>query len=127
MWKEITDEFQKIKSKNKITQTQISSLINNLKDVLVKYEDNLKEIPKTDPPESQKEKASQLIDSAISEVNAMDIDKNYNSICNGFYGSLSKLGKIMVKDFTQENIDTFTVYPYDKNLFYTVPYFNYFF
>ena len=57
----------------------------------------------------------------------MDIDKNYNSICNGFYGSLSKLGKIMVKDFTQENIDTFTVYPYDKNLFYTVPYFNYFF
>ena len=102
MLKEITDEFQKIKSKKKITQTQISSLINNLKDVLVKCEDNLKEIPKTDPPESQKEKASQLIDSAISEVNAMDIDKNYNSICNGFYGSLSKLGKIMVKEGKKE-------------------------
>lgn len=127
MLKEITNEFQKIKSKNKSTQTQISTLINDLKGVLVKCEDNLKEIPMTDPPEAQKEKASQLIDSAIAQVNSMDIDKKYNSICNGFYGSLSKLGKIMVKDFNQENIDTFSVYPYDKNLFYTVPYFNYFF
>jgi hypothetical protein len=50
----------------------------------------------------------------------MDLIKNYNTICNNFYGGLSKLGKIMAKNLESENIENFNLYEYDKQLFYNV-------
>jgi len=50
----------------------------------------------------------------------MDLNKNYNTLCNNFYGNLSKLGKIMSKNLESENIDNFNLYDYDKTLFYNV-------
>jgi hypothetical protein len=50
----------------------------------------------------------------------MDVNKNYNTLCNNFYGGLSKLGKIMAKHMESDQVDNFTLYNYDKQLFYTV-------
>ena len=121
MIRAITYEFNKIKIKNKTTQNEISNLINELKDNLVSCEKKLNAINESESEDEKKKKALPIIEETISKVNAMDIDKNYNAICNGFYGSLSKLGKIMQNDFGQRNnIDSFNLYPYDKKLFYTI-------
>lgn len=49
----------------------------------------------------------------------MDLNKNYNTLCNNFYAGLRKLGKIM-ENLESENIENFNLYNYDKNLFYNV-------
>lgn len=46
--------------------------------------------------------------------------KTYNTLCNNFYGGLSKLGKIMAKNLETEQDETFRLVDYDKNLFYSV-------
>ena len=50
----------------------------------------------------------------------MEINKNFNAICNNFYCGLSKLGKIMSKNMENDPMETFNLFEYDKNLFYTV-------
>ena len=88
MIRAITYEFNKIKIKNKTTQNEISNLINELKDNLVSCEKKLNAINESESEDEKKKKALPIIEETISKVNAMDIDKNYNAICNGFYGSL---------------------------------------
>jgi len=46
--------------------------------------------------------------------------KAYNTLCNNFYGGLSKLGKIMAKNLETEKDESFRLVDYDKNLFYSV-------
>lgn len=51
----------------------------------------------------------------------MDIMKNFNTQCNNFYAGLTKLGKVMAKNFENENYaEIFKLYDYDKKLFYKV-------
>ncbi len=57
---------------------------------------------------------------SISKINEIDVNKNYNTLCNNFYGGLSKLGKIMAKNMETEQIENFNLFDYDKNLFYKV-------
>ncbi len=56
----------------------------------------------------------------MNKINEVDANKTYNTLCNNFYGGLSKLGKIMAKNMETEQIDNFNLYSYDKNLFYKV-------
>jgi hypothetical protein len=46
--------------------------------------------------------------------------KNYNTLCNNFYANLAKFGKTMSKNLESENIENFSLYEYDKSLFYNV-------
>ena len=119
MLEEISKEFEKIKEKNKTTQTQINSLITNLKSTLQEAQTNLSQAIQSNSPNIQ-ETSKEIIDKTISKVTSMSIDKKYNTIMNGFYGSLSKLGKIMSKDLENDTTDNFHLYPYDKNLFYNI-------
>lgn len=55
----------------------------------------------------------------------MNLNKNFNTLYNNFYGGLTKLGKIMSKNLESENVGDFNLYPYDKKLLFNVKYIIY--
>lgn len=120
MLNEISSEFEKVREKHQTTNNSINKLISDLKDTLSEYETALSSLSEDTVKENQTESYMPLLDTCINKLTKLDIIKYYNTICNNFYGSLSKLGKIMLKDFERENIDDFELYPYSKNLFYIV-------
>ena len=46
--------------------------------------------------------------------------KNLNTQYNNLYATLTKFGKVMAKNFDNENLENFKLYKYDKNLFFQV-------
>ena len=121
MLNEIITTLDKVKEKHKKANTNISNILNKLQNNLKDCEKKLKEIPESESQENKKESYSKILNESISSLKSMNLIDDYNNYYNNFYGSLSKLGKKMSKNFqTENNLSDCKIYSYDKSLFNTI-------
>jgi len=63
---------------------------------------------------------SSIINKSNENIDELNIIKNLNTQYNNLYAGLTKFGKVMAKNFENENLENFNLYNYDKNLLYQV-------
>lgn len=63
-----------------------------------------------------------MINTSVNKIEEMNHIKNINTQYNNLYATLTKFGKVMAKNFDNENLENFKLYNYDKNLFFQVKY-----
>ncbi len=61
-----------------------------------------------------------MVNKANEKIDDLNFIKNLNTQYNNLYAGLTKFGKVMAKNFENENIENFNLYKYDKNLLYQV-------
>ena len=121
MLNEIITGLDKVKEKHKKANTNISNILNKLQNNLKECENKLKEIPENENQENINESYEKILNESITNLKSMNLIDDYNNYYNNFYGSLSKLGKIMTKNFqTDNNLSDCKIYSYDKSLFNTI-------
>jgi hypothetical protein len=121
MLNEIITGLDKVKEKHKKANTNISNILNKLQNNLKECENKLKEIPESENQENINKSYEKILNESITNLKSMNLIDDYNNYYNNFYGSLSKLGKIMVKNFqTDNNLSDCKLYSYDKSLFNTI-------
>jgi len=121
MLNEIITGLDKVKEKHKKANTNISNILNKLQNNLKECENKLKEIPESENQENINKSYEKILNDSITNLKSMNLIDDYNNYYNNFYGSLSKLGKIMVKNFqTDNNLSDCKLYSYDKSLFNTI-------
>ncbi len=128
MLNEILNEFEKVKEKDKSTKESIRNLFKSMKNELKNLEYNLEtfnnemnvKLVFITQDENPNEMSNISVNRTVAKISELDINKNYNTTCNNFYGGLSKLGKIMSKNMESEQIGAISLYEYDKNLLYQV-------
>ena len=121
MLNEIITGLEKVKEKHKKANINISNILNKLQNNLIECENKLKEIPESENQENINKSYEKILNESITNLKSMNLIDDYNNYYNNFYGSLSKLGKIMVKNFqTDNNLSDCKLYSYDKSLFNTI-------
>ena len=120
MLNEILIENEKVKEKHHSTIKSISDMISNLKSELIYLENDLEVINNSMDDNNPNEKCLNRVNITINKINELEINKNYNTLCNNFYGNLTKLGKIMSKNLESDNIENYNLYDYNKSLFYRI-------
>ena len=121
MLNEIITGLDKVKEKHKKANTNISNILNKLQNNLIECENKLKEIPENENQEKINESYEKILNESTTNLKSMKLIDDYNNYYNNFYGSISKLGKIMTKNFqTENNLSDCKIYSYDKSLFNTI-------
>ena len=120
MLNQIVEEFVKIKEKDILTKNTVMDLISSLKSELLLLEENVADdVSKTMLDIPQSEYFNVQLDKTNKKIEEKGISKNFNSIYNNFYGSLTKFGKILSKNLEKEE-EPIRIFPYNKKLFYQV-------
>lgn len=120
MLEEISEEFKKVKEKQKITQSEINGLFDVLENDLMECEKSLNEINSKGLNEEDKKKEFlKVLENTSKTIKGRDFDNNFNSMTNGYYASLSKLGKVINK-IPEVNYDDYRTFPMNKKLFQEV-------
>ena len=121
MLNEIITGLDKVKEKHKKSNKNISNILNKLQNNLKEFENKIKEIAESENQENINKSYEKILNESITNLKSMNLIDDYNNYYNNFYGSLSKLGKIMTKNFqTENNLSDCKIYPYDKSLFNTI-------
>jgi hypothetical protein len=120
MLNEIQVEFDKVREKDRTTKRNVRDMIANLKDELIELDNKLDSVNNSMADESTTTVSGDILTQSINKIQDQDVIKNFNTVCNNFYGGLTKLGKIMAKNLESENIENLKLYDYDKNLLYKI-------
>lgn len=129
MLSEIQSELEKVKGKDLSTKKYVNSTIKDLRNELLNYKKELEDIKNSMTvslfsfkfqDSNQDEELNTIVNKTNSHIEEMEYIKNLNMQYNNLYAALTKFGKVMAKNFENENMDNFNLYQYDKNLLYQV-------